>query len=272
MQLVVRALRVLQALAPESKGLSLQRLHEEVDIPLGSLHRLLVTLSEHDFVARSPVNRRYFLGPAARQLGQPRNQQGALLADPHPAVTDAARASGETVFLTELVGGRAVCVALVEGTHPLRLFVRVGQELPLHAAAASRALLAHYDGDVAARLLAAHPLTAFTRDTPITVEEVREHLAMVHDRGYDVCDDELDRGVWAVSAPVLSSTAEPVASVTLAAAGTRMRDPLARANATRTILFAARRMSKELGYGGPTGDKVVALAPPMPRASLVGEA
>jgi DNA-binding IclR family transcriptional regulator len=269
MQLVVRALSVLQALAPESKGMSLQRLHEEVGIPLGSLHRLLATLCEHDFVARSPVNRKYFLGPAARQLAQPRSHPGALLADPHPAVTQAARASGETVFLTELVGGRAVCVALVEGTHPLRLFVRIGQELPLHAAAASRALLAHFDADITTRLLAAHPLTAFTRDTPTTVEEVREHLAMVHERGYDVCDDELDRGVWAVSAPVLSSTAEPVASVTLAAAAARMRDTHKRADATRTVVLAARRMSKELGHRGSDSDDMSAGALRVP--SMSGE-
>jgi DNA-binding IclR family transcriptional regulator len=250
MQLVIRALRVLRALAPETKGVTLQQLHIELDIPLGSLHRLLATLCEQDFVTRSPVNRRYFLGPAARQLGQVSSQQGALLAEPHPAVVEAAQQSRETVFLTELVGDRAICVALVEGTHPLRLFVRIGQDMPLHAAAASRALLAYLDTAAATRVLASRALTPFTRDTPSTVEEVLDHLALIRGRGYDVCDDELDRGVWAVAAPVFSSTGEPVASVTMAAAGGRMRDPLDRTTATHTVLAAARQMSQELGHSG----------------------
>lgn len=250
MQLVIRALNVLTTLSHATKGVTLQQLHEELDIPLGSLHRMLATLCEQDFVTRSPVNRRYFLGPAARQLGQARNQQGALLAEPHPAVAEAAQQSKETVFLTELVGDRAVCVALVEGSHPLRLFVRIGQDMPLHAAAASRAVLAYLDTATATRLVASRTLTPFTRDTPSTVEEVLDHLALVRGRGYDVCDDELDRGVWAVAAPVFSSTGEPVASITMAAAGGRMRDPLDRAAATHTVLTAARRMSEELGHSG----------------------
>jgi DNA-binding IclR family transcriptional regulator len=253
MQVVVRALAVLRALAFRSKGATLQELHEELGIPIGSLHRALTTLIEEDFVTRSPANKRYFLGPVARQLAEQDTDQTALLVTPHPAVTGAAEATGETVFLTELIGDRAVCVALVEGRHPLRLFVRIGQDMPLHAAASGRTLLAHLREPIARRLLESRPLTAFTPDTPATVEEVLEHLALIRARGYDVCDDELDREVWAVAAPVFSSTGRVAASVTMAAAGSRMRDPQAREAALRIVLAAARTLSEELGFAGSTG-------------------
>jgi IclR family acetate operon transcriptional repressor len=240
----------------------LQELHERLGIPVGSMHRMLATLSEQGYVTRSPSNRRYFLGPAARQLSeQNRDGHGSLVA-PHPAVVSAAEDSGETVFLTELVGDRPVCIALVPGRHPLRLFVRIGQEMPLHAAASSRASLAYLSEDEARRLLAGHPLTAFTRDTPTTVDQVLEHLALVRARGYDVCDDELDRGVWAVSAPIFTSTGHVNASVTLAAAAARLRDPLKRTQATQLVLTAARAMSEELGF---TGEVAVADPPAPPR-------
>lgn len=250
MQPVIRALRLLQALAPESRGLSLQEMHERLEIPVGSVHRLLATLTEQSFVTRSPANRRYFLGPAARQLAEQTTAHSAVLVTPHPAITRAAAETGETVFLAELVGDRVVCVALADGRHPLRLFVRIGQEMPLHAAASSRALLAYLDDDAATALLAGATLTAFTSDTPASVEQVREHLALIRGRGYDVCDDELDRGVWAVSAPVFTSTGRVCASVTMASAGERMRDPLARASATHRTLAAARTIAEELGHTG----------------------
>jgi DNA-binding IclR family transcriptional regulator len=252
MQVVVRALRVLRALAPHTRGVSLQELHERLDIPVGSLHRVLATLVEQGFVARSPVNRRYFLGPDARQLAQPLPHQGALLATPHDAVNGAAESTGETVFVTVLIGDRAVCVALSEGCHPLRLVVRIGQELPLHATAAARSLLAHLAPDAARRLLGTRTLTPFTPGTPVTVEAALEHLALIRARGYDVCDDELDRGVWGVAAPVFSSTGQPLASVTLAAPGLRMREPTVRAEAVRTVREAAGKMSAEFGYAGPS--------------------
>lgn len=264
MQVVIRALNVLRAVAARSRGASLQELHEELGIPVGSLHRVLATLAEQEFVTRSPSNRRYFLGPVARQLTEQGSNHGALLVTPHPAIVAAADASGETVFLTELVGDRAVCVALREGRHPLRLFVRVGQVMPLNAAASARALLAHVPEEVAHGLLEARPLDAFTKDTPTTIEAVDEHLALVRARGYDVCDDELDRGVWAVSAPVFTSVGSVAASVTLAAAGGRMRDPLARATAVQTVLHAARALSDELGFAGEWSEILPAAAPSEP--------
>ncbi|MEV0068996.1 MULTISPECIES: IclR family transcriptional regulator [unclassified Amycolatopsis] len=250
MQVVIRALSVLRALATKGKGATLQELHEELDIPVGSAHRVLTTLMEENFVTRSPTNKRYFLGPAARQLGEPAPHRTALLANPHQAVVDAAEASGETVFLTELIGARAVCVALVEGRHPLRLFVRIGQEMPLHAAASSRSLLAYLPEPAARRVLETQSLDAFTPDTPTTVDELVEHLALVRARGYDICDDELDRGVWAVAAPIFTSTGAVAASVTLAAAGNRMREGTARTVATDAVLTAARELSAELGFAG----------------------
>lgn len=248
MQPVVRALGVLRVLAAESGGLTLQELCDVLDVPPGSMHRLLAVLSAEQFVSRSPTNRRYFLGPAARQLAETTTPRHTLLVSPHPALQEAAERSGETVFLTELVGDRAVCVALVEGRHPLRLFVRIGQDMPLHAAASARTLLADRADDEARRMLAARPLTAYTRATPTNVEQVLTHLAEVRTRGYDVCDDELDRGVWAVSAPVRMSTGRVCASVTLAAPGDRLAGPPAREDARDLVLRSAAAMSADLGY------------------------
>jgi IclR family acetate operon transcriptional repressor len=265
MQVVVRALQVLKALAPHGRGATLQQLHEELDIPVGSLHRMLATLVDQHFVTRSPANRRYFLGPVARQLAEQHQHQATQLTTPHSAVVAAAESSGETVFLTELIGDRVVCVALREGRHPLRLFVRIGQEMPLHAAASSRSVLAHLPDPLVRGLLETRPLTAFTRDTPTSVDAVCDHLALVRARGYDVCDDELDHGVWAVSAPVFSSTGSVAAGVTLAAAGNRMRTPLARATAVQTVLEAARALSEELGFTGEWPD--TAGLPAAPRSA-----
>ncbi|SEN19097.1 IclR family transcriptional regulator [Nonomuraea pusilla] len=262
MQVVERALATLRSLAPHSEGLSLAELAARLDVPQGSMHRLLAVLEREQFVTRSPSNRRYFLGAAARQLSEINASRHATLVTPHPALTDAGARSGETVFLTELVGDRAVCVALVESQHPLRLFVRIGQDMPLHASAAARVLLAHRAPEEAQRLLANYPLTRFTDETPHSVKQVLDHLALVRARGYDVCDEELDPGVWAVSAPVYVSTGRVVASVTLAAPGHRVLDPQVRDSARRMVVTAAAAMSADLGWTEPSD-----LGEPLPPVS-----
>jgi len=244
-------LSVLRLLAGAPRGLALAEISHQLGMPLASSHRVLGVLESERFTSRSPTNRRYFLGPAARELGRIDLARESPLVAAHEAVARAGRSSGESVFLCELTGNRVVCVAMAESAHPLRLYVHVGQQLPLHAAAAARVLLAARPrSEARALLIAAAPLTAFTEETPTTVEEVLARLDGITERGYDTCDSELDRNVWAVSVPVHSSTGEVVASVTLGAPGHRMSDDAQRTAAREIVADAAAEMGADLGWSG----------------------
>lgn len=228
-------------------ALTLQELSDRLGIPVGSMHRLLAVLTEERFVVRSPGDRRYHLGPAARALSA--THSSAQLCEVAQArLVAASRELRQTVFLSELAGGRAVCVAIAEGTRPLRLFVRLGQEMPLHAAAAARTLLAYCDRTEAGALLAGQPLERYTEATPTGVDEVLAHLDLVRARGYDVCEDELDRDVWAVAAPVHGIDGTVRASVTMAAPAVHLPGRADRDNARAVVLTTAARVSEELGY------------------------
>jgi IclR family acetate operon transcriptional repressor len=241
-QLVTRTLNVLRHLGENSQGESLNDLAAALRIPSPTLHRLLAVLIHEDFVVRS-AEKRYALGPAALSLV---NGARPLADVARGHMRELARLTQETVFLTELVGDRAVCVALVEGTQPLRLFVRVGQELPMHAAASARAILAQLPDAEIARLLGPGPLTSFTPDTPSDLDEVRTHLAALRARGYDVCDEELDPNVIAISAPIAAGGRTPAASLTIAAPRDRVSGGL-RDRWAQAVVAAASATSTELG-------------------------
>jgi DNA-binding IclR family transcriptional regulator len=251
MQVVVRSLRVLRLLARSPQGLTLGEISTRLDLPMATTHRLVNVLCGEEFVSRSPSNRRFFLGPAAQEFGHASAPRQSMLVTPHEAIGAASRTTGETTFLSEMSGSRVVCLALVESEHPLRLFVRVGQTMPLHAAASARVLLAwREDGDVR-RLLSEHTFPAFTTDTPTDAAAVLDRLRQIRERGYDICESELDEDVWAVSAPVRASTGVVVASVTIAAPHQRARSNQERAALTAAALGAAARMSADLGWAGP---------------------
>ena len=248
MQVVIRALSALKLLSWSSQGLTLAEISDNLQVPIASVHRVLAVLESQRFIRRSSTNRRYFLGPAARELAAPDYSMQSPLVTPHKAVARASQESGETVFLAELSGTEVICLALAESRHPLRLFVRVGQSMPLHAAAAARTLLAWRDGEFVRNLIGTRPLVAYTADTPKNADEVIEHLGLIRERGYDVCESELDENVWAVSAPVHSSTNEVVASVTLAAPTQRLASLEDRQKATGIVLKAAEAMAADLGF------------------------
>jgi DNA-binding IclR family transcriptional regulator len=249
MQVVVRSLAVLTCLADNRQGLTLQQLHHLLDIPLGSMHRILATLEHERFVSRSTRTKRYILGANATNLVPSQSYESFLVPPPAPVI-EAARLTGETIFLTQIIDSRVVCVSLVEARHRLRLFVKIGQEMPLHAAASARVVLAYRDPLVVEVLLAAYPREPFTSGTPREINQLIDHLAQVRERGYDVCNSELDDDVWAIAAPVFDASGRVELGVTLAAAWTRMEDPARRAEVTRIVLTAAKKLSTERGYTG----------------------
>jgi DNA-binding IclR family transcriptional regulator len=250
MGVVVRALSVLTYLSRHRQGKTLQQLRSDLDIPLGSAHRLMATLEHEEFVRRSAGTKRYMLGSAALGLGQQYSSEAYLLAPP-PALVKAGKVTGETVFLTQMIDTRVMCVSLVQSVHRLRLYVHVGQVMPPHAAASARVILAYRDPAVVEALLSSYPKEVFTPGTVREVNRLIDHLAETRVQGFDVCDSELDDDVWAVAAPVFDSRGTVECGVTLAAAWTRVREPETRALATLTVMRAADELSAEQGYIGP---------------------
>lgn len=248
MQPVVRALNVLRLLATAPKGLSLADIADRLSLPGATAHRIVAVLQGEQFVTRSATTRRYFLGPAARALYQVEQPRESPLVTPHEAIGRARDVTGETVFLSEVVADRVVCLALVESRHPLRLFVRIGQDMPLHAAAAARVLLAYRELAEVQRMLSATVFTHFTADTPNTAEDVLKRLVAIRDRGWDVCESELDENVWAVAAPVHCSTNAVTASVTIAAPLQRVATSERQNQMRVAALEAAAEMSADLGW------------------------
>jgi DNA-binding IclR family transcriptional regulator len=246
-QLVVRTLRVLRQLGEVREGAGLNDLSAQLGIPAPTLHRLLAVLADEGFVVRAS-DKRYALGHAALALA---NGARRLDEAARTHLRDLADLTGETVFVTELVGDRAVCTVLMESTKPLRLTVKLGQELPLHAAASARTLLAQLGDTEVERLLARHELTAYTPTSPADHETVRRHLRAIHENGFDVCNEELDPNVVAISAPIDTGGRFSPASITVAAPRERLSLAL-RQKWSAALVRAATAIAADMGARRPS--------------------
>lgn len=202
MQVVVRALRLLSAIGEAGpRGLSLTELATTLGLPSPTAHRLLKVLVSEGMAYRNPQSLLYF--PGDKMITMTRPRPATTLAElTRPHLRQLSERIDETVFVTQLVGPRAVCVALTESQRPLRISVEIGREMPLHASAAARVLLAFRDDVLVRDLLDGYKMTAFTPKTPITVDEVHQRLGLIRTRGYDMSSDELDRNIWAVAVPI----------------------------------------------------------------------
>ncbi|SFN43663.1 IclR family transcriptional regulator [Mycetocola miduiensis] len=246
MQVVFRALDVLRCVAKSVSPLSLNDISSRLELPPSTVHRLLSALTDEEYVIRDPLSRRYIAGPALAEFTKhaSSNKLPDLAA---PVLQRLSHQFAETVYVTSLTTDRAVCVGLIESSRPLRLNMSVGDRFPWHASASARSILAFLPQTLIEQLLAEQPMDQFTVNTPRTKEEVYAHLSDVRVSGYDVCDDELDSGVWAAAAPILTDKTEVHGSLGIGAPGERFKTKSLREAAINAVVEGAAEIAANLG-------------------------
>jgi IclR family acetate operon transcriptional repressor len=114
-----------------------------------------------------------------------------------------ASATGLTASVFVRTGDSRAVVARVEGTHPLRYVLPIGQRLPLHIGA-GRVLAAHMDEQELADLIDRVGDFSVADGRRVTAEEFRAELAAIRARGWCFSSNERVVGTASVAAPVFS--------------------------------------------------------------------
>ena len=231
---------ILMAFA-DGTGWSLSELARLTNIPLTTTHRLVTELVAAQLLERSPEG--YRVGPALGRLCVTGAAGGPTVTQLAPAVLDdLAAVTGRPVRLGVL---RDLRVAYVEktGRVPATSFA-AGAQLPLHASALGKVLLAFAPAAVT-RSVVATGLPRFTPRTLVRADQLLHALSVTRLTRIATCDGELIAGETTVAAPVAGPGGRVVAALE-----TVVPD-LAGADAVRPLLtVSARSMSRELAGPG----------------------
>ena len=239
-----RSLAILALFTEQRPDWRVPDIAEAVELPVPTTYRLVATLVSHGLLRASAGG--YRLGSAALDLGR-RAAAGFDLGVVSGELRALAEVTDETCVLSVLdeAARVGVCVDRVDSAQPLRLSVEVGQRMPLHAGAASKALLAF--GPVAVReAVLAGDLPSLGPGTLTTSTALADELATIRAAGYAVSREETDEGAWGVAAPIRG-----VGGVLLGSIG--MAGPLVRCTpdaleaARVAVLASARRAESVLG-------------------------
>src|SRR4051812_15631740 len=214
--------------------------------PRTSVYRLISSLSELELI--DPGSRRgtYRLGLKLLRLG------GIVMASfderrlARPIMEEIHEATGETVFLCIRRGLEAICIDRIDGKRVQSLALKLGGALPLHAGAASRALLAFETEMVLERYIEERPLEALTPHTPTGAAELREMLREVRRSGISISDQDVTLGIAAVGAPIFGLDGQIRAA--LSTSGIREAILGEQSQAAQLTVEGAAEISRQLGY------------------------
>jgi len=178
-----RVLAVLLAFAGHASPRGVSDLARELGMSKNMVHRALGALTDEGYVTRDATGALYQLGPRLLALPARGNIETDIVTLARPALEQLHRLTGESVYLSIIVGRNRVTVDDIEARGSRVLRTQRGQPVPLHCTKMSRVLLAHLrDEDVTAYLAAAAPLARpqrFPDPQSETAQGVWEDIAAI---------------------------------------------------------------------------------------------
>ncbi|NYG45337.1 DNA-binding IclR family transcriptional regulator [Bradyrhizobium sp. IAR9] len=197
-------MQILEVLAAFPGSLTLADVAALLGLPKTTAHRLLRGLARSGLAKRGRKSS-LRLGERLMRLLHASADDGWLrsLARPHlRALTDR---TGETCYVTRLVGARVVVVSSLSPDARWRGYVQLGIEMPINAAASAKAIMA-YQEKAAIEQVLSYELPMFTASTRSDRQWIEQQLAETRSRGYATCIGEIDEGLAAIAVPVRLSS------------------------------------------------------------------
>ncbi|MDQ7260999.1 IclR family transcriptional regulator [Paracoccus sp. PS-1] len=237
----LRNLQILEVLAREARPLTATEINASLGLPKPTIHRLVATLEHEGYLSRQLDGRSYLPGDKLRQMMLGVMHAAQFDLPRHDVLVRLFASVGETCSISIPEGDSLVYVDRVETSWPLRLVIRLGTRVPLHATAAGKVCLAHMNPQSLEHFLRHARLQAHTPNTFATAESLREELARIRAQGHATDEQEFIPGMIGVSVPALDARGRVLAALTFHAPVERM--PMAVA---LTHLPALKRAASEL--------------------------
>lgn len=244
-QSVHRAVSILQVLALHGAA-RVTEIAAELGVHKSTVFRLLATLEARGLVEQNSERGRYQLGYGVVRLAAGATKMDDLSLLSRPICRQLADTVRETVNVVVHDGHAVISIDQVLGAPAVTTVNWVGQRTPLHATSAGKVFLAHMDPEQLDALLA-EGLDTYTPHTIVDPTVLKQHLALVRERGYACTMDEQEIGLAAIGAPIRTLDGHVIAAVTATGPTFRINEDTFPSLAEH-VLAAAAEISQRHGY------------------------
>ncbi|CAB1055442.1 Transcriptional regulator, IclR family [Olavius sp. associated proteobacterium Delta 1] len=248
---IERASLILDILGKSPQGISIKKLSAKTGLPKGTAHRFLSSLAYFDYVRQNSMTKNYHLGFKLVELGNRLLDQIDLRTEAHPFLVELAERTKETVHMVILDHHEALYVDKVESSEPaggLRMASVIGARIPTHCSAVGKVMLAFLPEERLVAIVKDKGLPRRTENTITDIEELKQHLQLVRKQGYALDDEENEKGVKCLGAPIRDQNGKVETAISISVPGTRVRTDTLLTTLKDQVTETAMKISQKLGY------------------------
>lgn len=223
-QSLTRALTLLERLSESPKGLQLTDLSYQLGMPAATVHRLLTTFEELNFVEQDSEQGLWFVGLKTFTVGNAFLNRRNYVAIARPHMHSLVEQCGETVNLGVIDDGEVVFISQVESQEVMRMIVKLGSRSPIHASGVGKAMLANMPQQRVSKILERRGLACYTDHSIDNPALLRDELEQIRQQGYALDDEEHAVGLRCVAAAIFDENGQALAAISLSGPKARMVD------------------------------------------------
>jgi len=210
----VKGLNVIKAFDEENTSMTLSDVAKKVDITRASARRLLLTLESLGYV--NQYGNFFSLSPKIIELGY---SYFASLPWTDLAYKNMKLVSDKTKLscsISVLDGQNIICIMRVAATRILSEGIHVGSKLPSAYSPTGRLFMVHMKKDELYKYVHALPLKKYTDKSITNHDELYKKLLSEKNLGYQLVEEELEEGLYAIAVPIYNSNKEIIATMNVA--------------------------------------------------------
>lgn len=207
---IERAIDILEYIRAQGGECTLTGIAKGLDMYKSSVHRVLTTLRNRDYVSQDPVSDRYSLGPRLFILGSMVGENMSFVKSLRPAARQICTQYGECVHITvpyfeQVDLPRQLLVAKIQNpSGVLVVSPPVGSVTYCHSSASGKCMLAFSDAEFLNRFRG-KPLPRLTDMTITEWDRLDQQLTQIRQLGYAREDGETEAGLSCAGVPCLDA-------------------------------------------------------------------
>ena len=192
-----RLITLLELIAVAGRPISPAELQKATGLPKATCYRLVQTLQDNNLVDSHDESGKVEIGERLIRIALLGKADVDVRKSSAPLLKNAANEYNETVFLARFRNKDVEIIHVETPDDPARAFIHPGLGIrPMHACSCSKAIAAFTEP------IWSSSMKQYTQYTKISEQDLRNEFAMIGERGFADCDQEIDMGIASVAAPI----------------------------------------------------------------------
>lgn len=245
-QVLDRGLDIIEQLSTSEKGMSLLELSAATGLPKPTVHRILQTFTQRQYVNKDPDTSIYSIGNRFVEITSIYLNKLVLKTEAEPIMRRIASSFKAIAYLGILGGNDVVYLAKIEPLNNLRMYSDIGKREPLFCTSLGKVLLSSLPQDELSEKVRALHYRAYTSRTITDPDALLREVREVQINGFALDRGEHEPDNSCIGVPIYDYTRQIIAAMSLSGYGLLETYPIETLH--KEMKAASLELSQRMGY------------------------